>query len=192
MLLDSILYNIINLERVHQKNSIMRLRASQPSSSSSFGRIALSLVLLHCLSCSKLSLVSAATSKNTCHSTLYKERPNNCTKIVIPQGMCVACQVDDYLSDGQFADCSSTYNLEPPTCRAKLQEYVNLNPCDTYRKDGLEKYLGLQGPSKVEEGRQVMDFMVYALCEGGCDCIPQVNADRNMPAISVERGNCQV
>jgi hypothetical protein len=106
--------------------------------------------------------------------------------------MCVACQVDIYLSDGQFADCSSTYDLAPQACKTKLQEYVNLNPCDTYRKDGLDKFLGNQGASKVEEGRQVMDFMVYALCEGGCDCIPRKNASRNVPAISIERGNCQV
>jgi hypothetical protein len=166
----------------------MRSNPSYPSYSV-FERIA--LLLLALLSC-KLSLASAATSKNTCHSTLYKERPNNCTNIVVPQGLCVACQVDEYLSDGQFADCSSTYNLQPPACIAKMQEYVNLNPCDTYRRDGLDKLRGLHGSSKVEEGRQVMDFMVYALCEGGCDCIPQVNANRNVPAISIERGNCQV
>jgi hypothetical protein len=77
-------------------------------------------------------------------------------------------------------------------CKNKMQEYVNLNPRDIHRKDGLDKFLGRKGPSKVEEGRQVMDFMVYALCEGGCDCIPQVNANRNVPAISMERGNCQV
>jgi hypothetical protein len=59
------------------------------------------------------------------------------------------------------------------------------------RADALDKYLGHQGSGKVEEGRQVLDFFVYALCEGGCDCIPLV-ADRNIPAISVERGNCQV
>jgi hypothetical protein len=153
------------------------------------------LLLLLCLSCKNdklLLFVSAATSKNTCHSTLYKERPNNCTKIVVPPGLCVACQVDEYLADGQFADCSSTYNLAPQACKNKMQEYVNLNPCDTFRKDALDKLLGRQGASKVEEGRQVMDFMVYALCEGGCDCIPQVNANRNVPAISMERGNCQV
>lgn len=107
-------------------------------------------------------------------------------------GMCVECQVNEFLNDGQFTDCSSTFNLQPPSCIAKLQEYVNLNPCDTYRKDALDKYLGNQGPSKVEEGRQVMDFMVYSLCEGGCDCIPQVNANRENPQISIERGNCQV
>ena len=105
--------------------------------------------------------------------------------------MCSACQVGPYLSDGQYADCTRTWRPEAPACIAKMQEFVDLNPCDTYRKDALEKYLGLQGPEKVEEGRLVMDFFLYSVCEGGCDCIPMVT-DRNVPAISIVRGNCQV
>jgi hypothetical protein len=142
--------------------------------------------------------VSAASSMNTCHSTLYKEKPapSNCTHFAVPLGLCEVCKFDRVLSDGQFHDCSQIYNISGTTsnspCVAKIQEYVNLNPCDTPRADALSKFLGAQGAAKVDEGRQVLDFFVYALCEGGCDCIPLTGADRNVPSISVERGNCQV
>jgi hypothetical protein len=142
-----------------------------------------------------LPLVSAASSMNTCHSTLYKQRPasNNCTHFAVPLGLCEVCKFDHILHDGQFADCSRIFNISyaASACIERIQAYIALNPCDTQRADALDKFLGNQGVEKVEEGRQVLDFFVYALCEGGCDCIPLV-ADRYIPTISVERGNCQV
>jgi len=42
-----------------------------------------------------------------------------------------------------------------------------------------------------ERGRQRLDYFLYSVCENGCDCIPQVQADPMHPKIDVHRGNCQ-
>jgi hypothetical protein len=67
---------------------------------------------------------------------------------------------------------------------------VDENQCDTARSDGLEQYLSSDYGEK-EEGRKILDFFVYAVCENACDCIPQTDASPTVPEISIERGNCQ-
>jgi hypothetical protein len=71
-----------------------------------------------------------------------------------------------------------------------MKEYVAENPCDTARNDGLNQYLWGDDGEK-EEGRMIMDYFVYSICENACDCIPQIDASPTVPAISIERGNCQ-
>eukprot|EP00179_Madagascaria_erythrocladioides_P027978 CAMPEP_0198330940 /NCGR_PEP_ID=MMETSP1450-20131203/17247_1 /TAXON_ID=753684 ORGANISM="Madagascaria erythrocladiodes, Strain CCMP3234" /NCGR_SAMPLE_ID=MMETSP1450 /ASSEMBLY_ACC=CAM_ASM_001115 /LENGTH=212 /DNA_ID=CAMNT_0044035275 /DNA_START=269 /DNA_END=907 /DNA_ORIENTATION=- len=117
----------------------------------------------------------------------------------MPKGLCRVCPIGPIVTaptggqqTGDFVDCTATYDLTSnPKCIDKLQKYVNRNPCDTARAEALDDYLNSGDPEVVENARQILDYFVYSVCEQGCDCIPQENADRSNPTFEVRRGNCQ-
>jgi hypothetical protein len=132
----------------------------------------------------------------------------DCEKVVIPEGLCQTCGVNTNVrpENGDYVNCLFLSNLETTggtinrQCMSKLDEYLDLNPCDSFRRKGMRRYKRwtstlsparglfrrIRGPS-----RQIMDAFIYALCELPCDCIPQYNADITTPTMDVYRGNCQ-
>jgi hypothetical protein len=71
-----------------------------------------------------------------------------------------------------------------------MEAYVERNPCDVNRANHLETYKTATG-NKKEDARLRLDWFGFSICEQGCDCIPQIDADRSTPAFDYERGNCQ-
>jgi hypothetical protein len=132
-----------------------------------------------------------------------------CEHVVIPAGFCQTCgvNIDIRPESGKYVNCLYLSGVEAldgtinRQCMSKLDEYLDMNPCDTFRRSGMNRYKRwtnrwiplqktmlrrLRSPS-----RQIMDAFIYALCEMPCDCIPQYNADITTPAQDIYRGNCQ-
>jgi N-acetylneuraminic acid mutarotase len=135
------------------------------------------------------------SGKNPCHPYSVKSNSSSCEVMTLPIGFCGACPFGTFDNAGKYQDCTRVSQLEDnantwPTCKASLERYVELNPCDVVRASALNKYLTKTGSAK-ETARQQLDFFLYAFCEAGCDCIPQTGADPNKPSVSIERGNCQ-
>lgn len=132
-----------------------------------------------------------------------------CEHVMLPAGFCQTCgvNIDIKPESGKYENCLYLSGLEAldgtinRQCMSKLDEYLDMNSCDTFRRRGMDRYKlwtnrwipfqrtmlrRLRAPS-----RQIMDAFIYALCELPCDCIPQYNADITTPAQDIYRGNCQ-
>ena len=129
---------------------------------------------------------------NPCHPGFVQGEPGSydCEQIALPQGFCLDCRMNDYNGGGEFFDCTETMVLNKQ-CLGALQAYVDRNPCDTNRKKALETYLTSTDPDEVEVARYRLDWFAFSICEQGCDCIPQFNAEHESPAMDYARGNCQ-
>lgn len=128
---------------------------------------------------------------NPCHPSGVKREPGamECEQIALPPGFCSDCRMSSFNDEGVFSDCTETMELSS-TCLSAMQRYVDKNPCDTNRAEHLKTYLTSSGPAK-ENARLRLDWFGFSICEQGCDCIPQVDADRSTPAFDFARGNCQ-
>jgi hypothetical protein len=100
-----------------------------------------------------------------CQEDKAGEAAPACEAIVIPDGLCKACPVRPTRKDGFFEDCRRVYDLTGATCRTRLEEYVAQNPCDTRRAELVARW----DAASIER----LDYFVYALCELGCDAIPE-------------------
>lgn len=92
----------------------------------------------------------------------------------------------DLTLDGDFVDCKESFHINP-NCMGALKEYLDLNPCDQQRGNAFEAFT--RDPS-LDWAKFKLDFFLYAICENGCDCIPQIGADMHKPEIDLHRGNC--
>eukprot|EP00471_Norrisiella_sphaerica_P004160 CAMPEP_0184492034 /NCGR_PEP_ID=MMETSP0113_2-20130426/22086_1 /TAXON_ID=91329 /ORGANISM="Norrisiella sphaerica, Strain BC52" /LENGTH=1703 /DNA_ID=CAMNT_0026876645 /DNA_START=376 /DNA_END=5487 /DNA_ORIENTATION=- len=104
---------------------------------------------------------------------------------------------------GQFRDCSNMYDVLSVDCVQKMEEYVQLNPCDVPRAQYLKTILDFASrplPLSSAEERQVYfnaveawDFTLYATCEACCDC-NAYNSDKYetdpLEKYDIYRGNC--
>lgn len=129
--------------------------------------------------------------QNPCHDrdVKYEAGAMECEQIALPEGFCSSCRMSPFNEFGVFSDCKRTMDLSN-VCMSKLQQYVDLNPCDTNRAKHLNNYLTGSGGVK-EDARERLDWFAFSICEQGCDCIPQIDADRSTPAFDFARGNCQ-
>ena len=128
---------------------------------------------------------------------------DECEHIIIPTGFCEVCGISTAVrSNGEYENCLYTSGVETldgvvnMACLDKMQQYVNMNPCDMPRATGLKQYrerLSLPNYARRlrTRSRQIMDSFVYGICELSCDCVPQYAADVNKRAFDVQRGNCQ-
>lgn len=76
-------------------------------------------------------------------------------------------------------------------CRTKLQEYVDLNPCDTAHASAFQTM-----DNDLESYKAIVYFL-YSICEFCCDCIPigaTVDSFKSRKLagtlLSIKRGNC--
>jgi hypothetical protein len=143
-------------------------------------------------------------SSNPCYNHQRTQPPSeSCEEIVLPSGLCDKCGVGTAIrSDGSYQNClytsdvelqSGTINME---CLDMIEEYIDLNPCDQERAQGLRQYRNMLWLPNVlrrlrTEPRQTLDSFVYGVCEASCDCIPQYNATLETRSIDYHRGNCQ-
>lgn len=140
---------------------------------------------------SLIALSSANRSRNPCHPNRSAEKlGTSCEEIVLPPKMCRKCRLRGYDAQGYLNDCESIYRIEDPECRAEIQNYVDLNPCDTVRAEQMSAF-------DDDLNRKGLDYFVYSICEECCDCIPRdAEADKfdemkkNKTLISLVRGNC--
>ena len=149
-------------------------------------------VLSAVLFVSGLVAAEGVSGKDPCHPRdVRSETGTTCEQIALPPGICSACPVGVFDSGGAFADCTSTMSLTN-SCIDAMQLYVDNNPCDTNRAQWLGTYRTAD-PNSVayEEARQRLDWFLFSVCEQGCDCLPQEQADRNTRMIDVGRGHCQ-
>lgn len=133
---------------------------------------------------------------------LTQPSADECESIVIPTGFCETCGISKAVTKiGKYDNCLYTSGVETIdgvvnlACLDKMQQYVNMNPCDTPRANGLKEYRSQLSLPKYARrlrtnSRQTMDSFVYAICELACDCVPQ-DADIQKRAFDVQRGNCQ-
>lgn len=130
-------------------------------------------------------------SRNPCHPGRRVELLGaTCEYIRLPPRLCRDCKLTGYDSRGYFDDCSAIYDLEDNSCRKVLEEYVELNPCDTVRGNQVKTY-------DDPESRAALDYFTYSICEECCDCIPRGAKQSEFrqrflqkTLISLERGNC--
>lgn len=129
--------------------------------------------------------------ENPCHPPYVKkeEGATQCEQLALPPGFCTSCRISPFNERGEFSDCTRTMDLSN-TCIDALQTYVNRNPCDENRARHLDTYLNSSGNQK-EDARLRLDWFAFSICEQGCDCIPQIDAERSTPAFDITRGNCQ-
>lgn len=137
-----------------------------------------------------VSVALAQASVNPCPSNKKAEAANGCEHVKIPEGMCKACPLNKPQNNGEFANCQNIFNLDAPSCKAKLEEYVAKNPCDTVRKALVNEW------SAASKKR--LDYFAYSLCEQCCDNVPKGskveeyswrNNGKNMKLWSLTRGN---
>lgn len=128
---------------------------------------------------------------NPCHPHLETLSAFGCEHVTIPPALCStqSCKLKEPRPDGNFVSCTSIYSIDNDGCKAKLQEYVRLNPCDEKRKEQVEKW--------DAESIQKLDYFAYALCEQVCDCIPKQTIaseydqrKKSDTLFTVFRGNC--
>jgi hypothetical protein len=135
--------------------------------------------------------------KIPCQTSSNKAKSSACEKVTLPTGFCHACGVNAPLtSAGNYVNCKYTSGFETiatqtnQQCLALFENYVSTNPCDTARSTALNLFRSAVAATR-EDGRQQIDYFVYAVCENGCDCIPQVNVNPSVLSIDPHRGNCQ-
>jgi hypothetical protein len=132
---------------------------------------------------------------------------SKCEHVTIPTGLCQSCGVNINIrpDTGKYVNCLYLSGMEAldgtinHQCVDKLDEYIQMNPCDDFRRKGLRRYKRFIQPwfpngllrRLRSPSRQIMDAFIYALCELPCDCIPQYNADITKPSTDIYRGNCQ-
>ena len=145
-------------------------------------------------------------STNPCYDrNVTQPSAFDCTNVVIPNNFCEVCGISTAVrpeQDGNYQNCLYTSGVESIDgnvnlqCLDMIESYVQMNPCDTPRADGLRRYRQrLSLPRFLRrlrsQSRQIMDSFVYAICELACDCIPQYSTDINVRTLDVQRGNCQ-
>jgi len=91
------------------------------------------------------------------------QQARSCSVITIPRNMCNSCNLKPYDNRGRFPIRKEIYEIDEPACRAGIEEYARLNPCDTPRVNQVADFEG----SRSELG----EFM-YTVCETCCDCVP--------------------
>jgi hypothetical protein len=107
----------------------------------------------------------AEPSMNPCHSNKYLEAAPSCERVQVPEGMCKTCPLRPPRDDGNFQNCAQIFDLDAPGCKEKFQQYVDMNPCDTRRKELVAKW--------DEESKTRLDYFAYAVCEQCCDVVEQ-------------------
>jgi hypothetical protein len=144
---------------------------------------------------SPLAIVVVNGAKNHC-SSMENRGPVDCEVLTMPKGLCSACTIaGQYLTEGDmkghFTDCTHAYDLESDQrCVPLLQKYVELNQCDTARKEALEQYMQGDDAEMRAFGRITLDYFLYAFCELACDCLPRDGAEYSKPVVDVHRANC--
>lgn len=125
---------------------------------------AVAVVVLSCV----WAAVWAKSGVNPCHGDKNKYGVGvTCTGVRIPNALCDRCKLKPFLSDGQFADCTSIYDLNDELCRAQLRLYAEQNgKCDPQRLEQVKDF-------SVESNRLALDYFVYSVCEECCDCVPR-------------------
>lgn len=137
--------------------------------------------------------VSGERSRNPCHPGRSASRLGApCEGIYLPTRLCRSCELSGYDSNGFFNDCTAIYKVSEPKCKAQLELYTKLNPCDTVRAAQL-------GNLGNATNRRDLDYFVYSVCEECCDCIPSgarpwaynQRRARGISALTnLARGNC--
>lgn len=136
-------------------------------------------------------LIQGEQAANPCHPKGVKKEAGAmlCDQITLPPGFCSSCRISAFNEVGEFPDCTSTMDLSDK-CLSTMQACVDRNPCNVNRAQHLDTYLNGSGFAK-EDARLRLDWFGFSICEQGCDCIPQIDADRSTPAFDFARGNCQ-
>lgn len=116
---------------------------------------------------------------NPCHPKYVKNEPGSmeCEQIALPRGFCSTCRMSSFNENGVFSDCTRTMALNS-TCISMMQKYVDRNPCDVKRADALDRYKRATNAQEKEMARLRLDWFAFSICEQGCDCIPQMDAQR--------------
>mmetsp|Transcript_28445 Transcript_28445/g.39583 ORF Transcript_28445/g.39583 Transcript_28445/m.39583 type:complete len:733 (+) Transcript_28445:148-2346(+) len=97
---------------------------------------------------------------------------------------------------GVFRNCARMYEIETDPCIAKMQEYVDINPCDEHRRDMLKTIKTCRAGGSCngyDAALESWDFVLYATCEACCDCVEHTAskfADKDSDQYSAFRGNC--
>lgn len=115
-----------------------------------------------------------------------------CQSVYMPPNLCRNCRMLPFNSAGRFENQRFIYDLDDPTCRAGLAQYVSLNPCDHVRRAQMAGF-------RDESNRRRIGVFMYAVCETCCDCIPIGSRPGQYAArkaagtlIRIIRGNCPV
>lgn len=133
-------------------------------------------------------------SRNPCHPGRSSSAlGTDCEFIRLPLELCRDCRLNGYDSRGILNRCDAIYNINAPKCKAGLQKYVRLNPCDTIRKKHVQNF-------KSRDSQFGLDYFTYSICEECCDCIPRgaranqynsrLKRKGRQGLISLVRGNC--
>lgn len=154
---------------------------------------------MHCTNCFVVvvlfllsSLANAAErSRNPCHPNRSSSvLGTGCEFIRLPNSLCSNCRLNGYDGRGYFNRCDAIYDINESKCKAGLQDYVKLNPCDTIRKKQVQSF-------NSRDSQFALDYFVYSICEECCDCIPNGSSSsqytsrkNNKLLISYVRGNC--
>lgn len=112
--------------------------------------------------------VGDAPALAPCTPRKVDEAAPNCTRVVIPGGLCAACALRPVRADGGFVDCERTYDVQAAACRGALRAYAAANACDPRRAALLRAWDAGDGAAASAR----LDYFVYALCELGCDAVP--------------------
>lgn len=133
-----------------------------------------------------------------CHANRPSLGAWGCQAVTLPPGLCKACPIKPVKWNGDFKQCNSIFNLDAPNCLPKLKQYVKLNPCDKKRAEQVEQWTTSTKPWIKKQAKEKLDYMIYALCEQCCDCIPKSStsipwwkAKQNEELLyTAKRGNC--
>lgn len=151
-----------------------------------------STLLYGCTFAVFVALAAAQFSTHPCHPNRNVAKMGcSCEHIRLPPEMCTKCSLRGYTAyGGNFDNCFSIYKIEEPECRAEIGKYVEMNECDTLRR---EQFKAFDDPDNFV----ALDYFVYAICEECCDCIPRESkeeeyedrySDRKLT--NLRRGNC--
>ncbi|KAL7565947.1 hypothetical protein ACA910_008405 [Epithemia clementina (nom. ined.)] len=141
-------------------------------------------------------LVDAESDRTPCHGHEIKSLSSDCEVITLPKGFCGSFDFGPTLTTtGAYIDCTRTVDWKTSDKASirngAMNEYILQNPCDVPRHMAFSNFMNGTTGDDVEIARLQLDFFVYAFCEAACDCIPQVDANRDDPRVVLERGNCQ-
>jgi len=110
--------------------------------------------------------------------------------VKIPYNMCNQCNLKPYNSRGNFPIRQEIYDIDAPLCKAGIQRYVELNPCDDTRRRQMANF-------NNPDNHAAIGVFMYSVCETCCDCVPigaRANQFENRRSsetlIELYRGNC--
>ena len=153
---------------------------------------------IHILLIISINLLTFSNAAFPCHANRPSLGAWGCQGVKLPYGLCKACPMKPVKPNGDFKQCNSIFNLQAPQCLTKIKQYVQLNPCDKKRADQLNTWVSTKNPWLKKKAIEKLDYLIYALCEECCDCIPKTSL--NIPwfkakqsenlLYSSKRGNC--